>query len=357
MLLKYFTRSKLGIAGLDISAASVKLLELGGSGSHPKVEAFATESLPADVIRDKKINKPEVLAETLQALIQKSQTRVKHFALACPDTMIINKIIQVPAHLSEYEIEQQIIFEAEKHIPYSLEELRFDFNIVGPNPTDPESLDILLVACRLDVVDTYLNIFEKLDVKLQILDVESYALERTVQMLFPKSTQEQEEEITAIFDIGAQYTNLVVLCNGQTIYVREELFGGQELVHMFAERYHLPTETALVKLQARDWPDRALEEVIQPFCDTVVLQLRRALQFFYSASAFGNIHRILVGGGVANLHGLVDNLSTQLEVPAFVLNPIEKMKLHARVNKQALEGSASSLALVCGLAMRTFQEY
>lgn len=346
-----FKRKSNSLVGLDISTASIKLLELKRSGSQYSVESFAVIALPPETIVEKSVNNADELTNAIANIVVQSRTKAKDVAVAVPDSSVITKVLQMDDGLSDSDIENQISFEADKYIPYPLEEVSLDFTVLGENAKRPEMLDVLLVACRSDNVNTRAECITGAGLTPRVVDVESYAIERASKLISEQLPDGGKDKIIAIFDIGATVTNLTVLSNQTTIFTREEAFGGNELLNAMQQRYEIDANQALQKLQDREFPDD-FDELLQPFKESVVLQIRRALQFFFSASHHNEIHHIILAGGNANLPGLADLLTDQMGVPTSIANPFRNMKTSRRVSTRMLETYAPSLMVCCGLAMR-----
>ena len=352
-MLSLFRKKSPTLLGIDISSTSVKLLELSQTGNRYRVETFAVGSLARDVVTEKRIADPDKLAETITQVVQQSKTKNRHAAAAMSDSSVITKVVQMNAGLSDVEIENQITYEADKYIPYPLEEVSLDFTNLGETPNHPGSNDILLVASRSENVQEREESFEKSGLLLRVLDVESYAMERAVALLDDQPVPE-DDKIIAIFDIGALVTNLTVLSGGVTIFSREEWFGGDELITNIASHYEMPRRDALNALRQKTLPDDFRHALLMPFIDGVVLQVRRALQFFFSASQYSEIHRVVLAGGSANLPGLSDLITDQMGIETVIANPFRHMEIAKQVNAQELEMLAPSLMICCGLALRSF---
>lgn len=346
-----FKKKSEALIGLDISSSSIKLLELNISGNTYHVDAFACQPLPPGIIVDKTINNPELLTENIARVVASAKTSTKAVAVAVPDSSVITKVLQMDADLTDSDIENQIAFEADKYIPYPLEEVSLDFTVLGENPKRPDTIDILLVACRSDSVNSRAEVLSNAGLQPKVVDVESYAIERASNLILEQLGDKEENKIIAVFDIGASITNLTVLTNNTTIFTREEGFGGDELLNAMMLRYSIDKAVALQKLQNADYPDD-FQSLVQPFKESVVLQIRRALQFFFSASQHSEIHSIILAGGNAMLPGLPDLLQDQMGVATYIANPFKSMTMSRKIPKTILESYAPSLMLCCGLAMR-----
>ncbi len=356
-MLALFTRGKPSLLGLDISSSSVKLLELSQQAPLAyRVENFAVASLPQNTIVDKNIINTSALAQTISRVTTEAHTKTKNVAIALPDSSTITKVLQVDTELGESDIEDHIAFEAGKYIPYTLEEVNLDFNVLGKSASDPNLLDVLLVSCRSDKIKTYAEATAEAGLTLKIVDVEAYAMERAYSLIQDQMPHHNAQHVIGIFNIGHDITTLTVLSNKQTIFSRETGFGGQQLITQIQQRYQLSAGQALEKLRQRTLPDDFEETILQPFKEALILHVRRAIQFFYSSSQHSEIHHLFLGGGVANIDGLAAMVSAQLSLSAAIANPFRGMSFAPRVNTSLLQHYASSMLICCGLALRKFEE-
>jgi type IV pilus assembly protein PilM len=185
------------------------------------------------------------------------------------------------------------------------------------------------------------------------MDVEAYAMERAYGLIRRQLDLEMESMV-AVVDIGATMTTLSVLNNGQTIYTREQLFGGKQLTDEIMRRYGLPLEEAGLAKKQGGLPDDYEPEVLIPFKEAVVQQVARSLQFFFSSSQFNDVDYIILAGGVSSMEGLVDLVQDRLGTPTAVANPFAEMTISSRVNAVALSSDAPAMMIACGLALRSF---
>jgi len=342
------------VLGVDISSSSVKLLELSKHGDRYRVESYAVEPLPADAVVEKNITNVEAVGEVLKRVVSKSRTGVKNVAVAVSGSAVITKVIQMDSGMNEFEMEDQIALEADQYIPYPLDEVAIDFEVQGPSEDNPERVDVLLAACRKENVDIREDVMEIADLNTKVVDVEAYALERAYALIEPQLDSQGEELVVAVVDIGATMTTLSVLAEGQTVYTREQIFGGKQLTEEIQRRYGLSVEEAGLAKKQGGLPDDYEEEVLMPFREAVVQQVARALQFFFGASQYNVVDYVVLAGGTSSIQGLTEMVEEKTGTPTLVANPFANMSVGARVNASALGNDAPSLMIACGLAMRSF---
>ena len=215
-------------------------------------------------------------------------------------------------------------------------------------------VDVLIAASRIENVDTRLDSLEIGGLEAKVVDIEIYALERAFQVLHSQLPDDFHNKVIALVDIGASLTTLSVIHQGKSIYNREQVFGGSQLTEEIMRRYGLSFEEAGMAKKQGGLPDDYEPEVLEPFKESILQQVSRALQFFYSSSQFGDVDHIVLAGGCAAIEGLDELIEERLGHGATLANPFADMSLSSRVNAQALSNDAPSLMVACGLALRSF---
>ena len=315
--------------------------------------SYAVSSLPQDAVIEKNVNDVDGVANAIRSVVAQSRTKLKTVAAAVAGSSVITKLIDMPQGLSEDEMETQLTLEADQYIPYPLEEVSIDFEVQGPSPERDNMVEVLLAACRRETIDTRVEAIESAELIPRIMDVEAYAMERAFSLIRHQLDLEEESTV-AVVDIGATMTTLSVLNNGQTIYTREQLFGGKQLTDEIMRRYGLPLEEAGLAKKQGGLPDDYEPEVLEPFKDAVVQQVARSLQFFFSSSQYNDVDYIILAGGVASMEGLAELVQEKLGTPATVANPFANMSVSPKVNAVALSSDAPAMMIACGLALRSF---
>jgi len=353
-----FTPKKPPLLGLDISSTAIKLLELSEHTSRKgpayRVESYAVEPLPENAVVDKKIGDVEAVGNAIRNVVKKSRTKTKLAAVAVSGSAVITKIISMPEKFSDKEMEQQIQLEADQYIPYPLEEVHIDFNVLGPSQKNPEMVDVLLAASRSENIDDRVTALDMAGLTAEVMDVEAYSMERACNQLLRQWAGIGGDQVVAVADIGATTTTLSVLHEGQVVYTREQNFGGKQLTEEIQRRYGLSTEEAGMAKRQGGLPDNYMTEVLEPFKEAMVQQVNRAVQFFFSASTYSSVDRVLLAGGTSSIPGVEDLVRDRLGVESVVANPFAEMSVAPRVNLQHLSNDAPALMIACGLALRSF---
>jgi len=349
-----FSRKKPPLLGIDISSTSVKLVELSQSGGKYRVESYAVEPLPANAVVEKNIQEPEAVGDAIKKAHKRSGSKTRTCAMAVPSSAVITKVITMPASIKEDEMEGQIQIEADQYIPYALEEVNLDFEVLGPSAKNPETVDVLLSASRSENVELRVSAAELAGLEPVVMDVEAYAIEHTYPLLLAQMEDVDATGTVAVIDIGATMTSINILSDSKLIYTREQTFGGKQLTEEIMRRYGLSYDEAGLAKKEGGLPDNYAPEVLEPFKDTMVQQVGRFLQFFYAASQHNHVDQIVLAGGCAAIPGVDELIESRLGTRTLIANPFGRMSLSTRVNPQRLGNDAPSLMIACGLAMRSF---
>ncbi len=351
-MLRLYRKPSKGLVGVDISSTTVKLLELSVKNGRYWVESYAVMPLPENSVVEKSILNPEAVADALERVVNLANPHTTHVAIAVPTSMVIHKIIEMDADMSDEEREVQIRMDAEQYIPFPLDEVSLDFEVLPDRLANPNRVNVLLVATRTENVDTRVEVLELAGLVAKVADVESYAMERAFSVF--ADTLPMGANTVGILDIGHTMTTLSVMQKGKIIYTREQVFGGRQLTQDIQSRYGLSFEEAGRAKKERTLPDDYDTEVLEPFLDAVVQQAARSLQFFFSSSQFNEIDHILLAGGIANIPGLAKLLQQKLGYRVTIANPFLQMGFSPQIDIKKIENDASSLMVACGLALRSF---
>jgi len=341
--------------GLDISSSSVKMLEIveAGKGAY-RVERYSIEPLPREAVVDGNINNLEAVAEAVKRAHKRLATRTKHVAMAVPSGAVITKKIIVQAGLREDELEVQVETEANQYIPFALDEVNLDFQPIGAAPSSPEEEEVLIAATRKEKVEDRVAVAESAGLKALVMDVESYAQQSALSLVVQQLPGGGKDQNIAVVDIGANVMNVTVLRNEQSVYTREQAFGGNQLTQDIVSRYGMSVDEAENAKRSGGLPDDFEAEVLRPFMENLSMEVQRALQFFFTSTQYNSVDQILLAGGSAVIAGLDEAVHTRTQVPCMVANPFAAMQTASRIQLKRLIVDAPSLIIACGLAMRRF---
>ncbi|KPV41375.1 hypothetical protein AN478_01995 [Thiohalorhabdus denitrificans] len=338
--------------GLDLSTTGVKAVDLERRGRTYRLRGFATEPLPSGAISDHAVVDPDAVSAAIGRARKGVKARTKFVAASVAGAAVITKKISIPAGLEESEQQSQVELEADYHLPAGIESMYLDFQVLGPDPADEANqLEVLLVACKRDVVDGHLEAIEKAGLKASVIDVDPFAVENAFELGAPEDYLEQT---VALLNIGAQVTNINVLHRGQSIFTRDHYFGGQQLVESIAESYGWQEAQAEQRLARGDLPEDYTQRVLDPFLQNLAMEIGRSLDFYASNQPEHPVDRVVVSGGCALLPGVAESLEAQLDVGVTVANPFAGMKVGGGLKRNGLEQVAPRLMVATGLALRSF---
>ena len=350
----FFKKKSTPLLGIDISASAIKLLELSESGGKYRIESYSVEPLPANSVVEKNIADADAVGEAINKAVKKSGSRTKHGAAAVSGSAVITKVITMSAGLTDEDMESQIQLEADQYIPFPLEEVSMDFEVMGPTEGNDEQVDVLLAASRSENVDLRIAALEVGGLEAKVVDVEAFALENSVAMMARELFGGGEGQVIAVADVGSAATTFSVLENLKIVYSREQAFGGAQLTEDIQRRYGLSYEEAGLAKKQGGLPDNYEPEVLEPFKESMAQQISRAQQFFFSSSSIAQIDHLILAGGCASIGGIAGIVETAVGIPTVIANPFANMTMASRVPAQALSNDAPSLMVSCGLALRSF---
>lgn len=343
------------LVGADISASAIKLVELAGSEDDPQVVAFAVEPLPEGAVVDRQISDPDAVASALKRGLSKAGTKTQRIALAVPGASVISKVITMSASLSESDLEEQIAVEADQYIPYPIAEVSLDFEVIGPSLDDPETVDVLLAACRREHVDALTQMLEQAGLVPAVIDAEPFALENACEYLQPQMPDGGRDHTVAVIDIGNSATHVNILHNGDSVFSREHSVGGRNLTEEIMRAYGMDLAEAAQAKKEGKLPEDYREAILLPFFDEIAQMIDRSFQMFFASGRVSQqVEQLLVAGGSAYLEGLVEHLGQRLQIPAERAQPLTGMRVALRSRSANLERNECALLLALGLASRTF---
>lgn len=345
------------LIGVDVSSSSVKMVELSavGKGKHAyRIERYVIEPLPADAMQEGGIANLETVSESIERCWKRMGSKLKNVALALPVADVITKKITIAADQREDDMAFQVENEASQYIPFAADEIDLDFQVMGPVPENPEEVEVLIAASRKDKVEDRVAAALSAGLKAVVMDAESYAGQAAFELIEQKLPDGGRDKNIALIDIGAVTTNVNVLRNGESIYMRDQAFGGNQLTDEICNQFNLSPEEAERAKRNGELPDNYKKDVLDPFCETIAVEVMRAIQFFFTSTQHTEVNYIFIAGGCAAIPGLSDVVAARTQVSTLMVNPFSDMELANRVTQKQLAADAPSLLIACGLAMRSF---
>lgn len=345
------------LIGVDISSTAVKMVELVDAGKgQPRVERYAIEPLPKDAVVDGNLTSIEAVAETLQRCWKRLGTSTRFVAMALPTAAVITKKITLPASLRDQEMEVQVESEANQYIPFALEEVNLDFQVIGPAPGSPDDVEVLLAASRKEKVEDRVAAAEVAELKPVVMDVEAYATQAAYELVIKQLPGEGAGQIVALVDVGALAMKITIMKDDQQLYAREQAFGGVKLTEEIMRAYGMGPEEAENLKRSGTPPDNYEAEILHPFIEGMAQEVARAMQFFFTSTPHNEVHHIILAGGSALVPGVAEIVGQRTNINTLLADPFAGMAISPRIRAKQLAADAPSLMVACGLALRKFDQ-
>jgi type IV pilus assembly protein PilM len=343
------------LIGADISSSSVKMVEITSAGKGMyRVERYAIEPLPKDSVVEGNINNLDAVSDAVKRCHKRLGSNIKNLALALPNAAVISKKILVPAGQTEDDLEMQVETEANQYIPFAIEEVNLDFQVLGPAPNSADDIEVLIAASRKEKIIDRVAVAESAGLKAAVMDVDVLASQTAFELIESQFPDGGKDQNIAMVDVGASVMAVNVLRNDQSIYMREQPFGGNQLTQEIQNKFGLSPEEAEAAKRTGGLPDNYEADVLQPYMDMLGLEVARALQFFFTSTQHNQIHHIVLSGGSAAIPGVDEAVSKRVQVNTIIANPFVNMQVSGKIKAKSLTQDAPSLMVACGLAMRRF---
>jgi type IV pilus assembly protein PilM len=349
----FFNESTPPLIGVDISTSSVKMVELSstGKGSY-RLEGYSIAAIPKDAIVDGNVSGLEQVSDAVKLAWKLLGSREKRTALALPSAAVITKKVLMSADLRETDMEAQVEAEANQYIPFPLEEVNIDFQVIGPAPSNADEVEVLIAAARKEKIEDRVAAAEDAGLKVIVMDVDTYATEAAYGIVANQLPNSGKDQTVMIVDVGAVMMHINVLHDNKSVYTREQAFGGAQLTQEIQRRFGLSLEEAEIAKRKGGLPESYENEVLQPFMQSMSTEVARALQFFTSSTQFNRVDHIVLAGGCAAIPAVDVMVQERTQVNTIIANPFQSMSLSSKVKQQQATTDAPALIIACGLAMR-----
>lgn len=353
MKFDFFNESTPSLIGVDVGASSVKMVELSGSTrTGYRLEGYSTAAVPKDAVTDGNVANLEQVAESIKLAWKLLGTRERRAAMALPSAAVITKKVMMMAGLREDEMEVQVEGEANQYIPFPLEEVNIDFQVLGSAPNNPDEVEVLIAAARKEKIEDRVAAAEEAGLKVIVMDVDTYATEAAYQLVANQLPSAGKDQTVMIVDLGASTMHINVLHDNKSVYIREQAFGGTQLTQEIQRRFGLSVEEAEIAKRKGGLPDSYESEVLQPYMHALATEVARGMQFFTSSTQYNRVDHIVLAGGCAAIPAMDVMVQDRTQVNTVIANPFQSMTTSNRIKQQQLAIDAPALMVACGLAMR-----
>jgi type IV pilus assembly protein PilM len=350
------------LIGLDIGSHSIKMVEIEDQKKGRILKNFGVIGLPPDAIVEGSIKEMEVVASAIKNLIQNLKIKNKNVATSISGFSVIVKKITVSSK-EESELEGTIQDEAEQYIPFDINEVNLDFDILsgGPEPAEgeeeaeagapPEEMEVMLVAAKKDIIDDYVSLLQYTGLEPIVLDVDAFALQNAFEI-----SAEETEGCYALVNVGAEELGINAIKGGVSLFARDSSYGGAQITSEIVSQLNMSYEDAeRMKLGGTKIGKEkaALEEIFTSVVSEWVQEIKRALDFVASTYADENIEKIFVSGGSCRIPGFQKYLQMETDIPVVELNPFANLVVDEKVfDPKYLKYMAPQASVAVGLALR-----
>ena len=345
----FLFKKKREVIGIDIGSSSVKVVQLKDNKGSLQLLNVGIFPLPPEAIVDNTLMDSTAIASAVKSLVTSLGVKIKDVACSISgNSVIIRKIVL--SSMSQEELEDQISWEAEQYIPFDINDVNLDFQILSPDNNDSSKMNVLLVASKKDIINDYVAVFNEAGMQLAVVDVDSFA----VQNAFEVNHECRPEDVLALVNIGASVMNLNVIKDGVTLFTRDVQMGGNLYSEEIQKQIGLSSEEAEKgKLLAHESANEQLRNVILKVNETITQEIRRSLDFYNSTASDDRITAVFISGGCSKVYNLVDTISEKIGLPVEKLNPFAKLKYNDKdFDPEYLEEIAPFMAVPVGLAIR-----
>jgi type IV pilus assembly protein PilM len=345
------------IAGLDIGSSAVKAIELQRTSDGLKIVRYGYAPLPPEAIVQGSFMNAPAIASAIREAVQEAGIKAKEVATSASGHAVIVKKITLPSQSPE-ELDETIHWEAEQYIPFDINEVNVDYQILQESGLDGQ-MDVLLVAAKKDLIDNYQTVIQEAGLNLSVMDVDAFALGNMFEHSYPTPP----ESAIAIVDIGAAFININVMCGGIPTFTRDITSGGSLYTEEIQKTLNLSFEEAeRIKLGgksgqvSREVVPQEVEEAMREVSETLLGEIQRSLDFYRATASTSAISKLLLCGGSARVPGLSRLIQERIEIPVEIADPFAQIEVASSLDEERLQELAPSLCVAVGLGMRRSSE-
>ena len=345
----FFSRKK-EIIGIDIGSSSVKLVQLKAHKESYQLINVAITPLPPDAIVDNTIMDSASIVNAIKNIVSTLELTIRDVACSISGNSVIIRKIMLPTMASE-QLEEEIMFEAEQYIPFDINDVNLDFQILSLDNTDPTRMNVLLVASKKELINDYIAVFNEAGLQLSVVDVASF----TIQNSFEVNHEAAPDDVLALINIGASGMNINIVKSGISLFTRDVQIGGNIYNEEIQKQMGLSvSEAESVKLLACETSNSVLLDIIFKVNETITQEIRRSLEFYNSTANDERTSRIFLSGGCSKTYKLLESINEKLDIPVDMIAPFAKIKYNENdFDPQYLEEIGPLMSVSVGLAIRS----
>jgi type IV pilus assembly protein PilM len=312
---------KQALVGLDIGSHTIKAVELEGDSSKTyKLIRWGISAPLAEAIVDGEIMDRQLVTDAISNLLESRGIKSRNVVAAVSGRAVIVKKITMN-RLSAEDAQQAVYWEAEQHVPYDINDVSLDFEILGPSPQDPKQMQVLLVAAKKDMVMSFSDLMREAGLQPLIVDVDSFAAQNALQANYDFSP----DEVIAILNVGAEITNINIIQAGVPYFTKDLQVGGNSFIEAAQRKFNLSQSEAAAAVRGESGGNLEMASVIDQVSETIATALERAQVYLRTANEAGALSRIMLCGGAAMTPGVSEFLNRRFGIPADVANPLSRI--------------------------------
>lgn len=344
------------LLGLNIGSSSVKIAELKETKKGFQLLNYGKMPLPPEAIVDGALMNGTVIVDAITELVNQKKVKLKEVATSISGHSVIIKKISLPV-MSEDELEESIQWEAEQYIPFDINDVNIDVQILSDKKDDSGQMDVLLVAAKRDMINDYTQVITEAGLNPCVVDVDAFAL----QNMFEVNYEVVPGETVVLCDIGASIININVLRNGVTAFTRDISIGGNQYTEEIQKQINVSYEEAealkiggdLSGSDSEAVVPQEVEGIISSVSANLANDIQRSLDFYSATSTEDQISKIYLCGGSAKVPGLTKVIEEKVGIPVEILNPFRNVEFNEKVFDSAyIRQEGPSAAVAIGLALR-----
>jgi type IV pilus assembly protein PilM len=336
--------------GLDIGSSAVKAIELKPSGKGFKVTAFGVEPIPPDSIVDGAIIDGGAVADAVRRLFENKQFSAKEVAASLSGNSVIVKKITLPT-MTEQELGESIYWEAEQYIPFDIQDVNLDYEILSPEGAQG-TMDVLLVAAKKDKIADYTSVITQAGRTAVVVDVDAFALQNAYEVNYGF----ESGAVVALLNAGASATNINILNGPQSVFTRDISMGGNAFTEAVQRELGLPYELAEQLKKGEDVEGATYDDarpVLKAMTDNILLEVEKTFDFFKATASNDRIDRIVLSGGASRVDGFAEALASRFNTEVIAFDPFRQVSIDtAKLGGLSADDLAPVAAVAVGLALR-----
>lgn len=344
------------LIGVDIGSSAIKVCQLKDSRKGYALAKLGYAALPAQSIVDGHVMNAQIVVEAIQQSLAMAKIKQRDVAVSISGQAVIIRKITVPM-MTAAELDEQIQWEAEQHIPFDIKDVRVDYEVLRRRP-EAGQMDLLLVAAKRDQLDDYVQIAKQAKLKPVVVDIDAF----TVQNVFEYTRGIPPDQTFAIINVGASLASINIISRGASAFTRDIANGGNYITEQIQKQLGVPFEQAeelkcATVTQGAGAVPQQVFPITDSVCDSIAGEIQRSLDFFLATSGEPEMHRIFLTGGSSVLPPLQAAVARRSRVPVEVIQPMERITVEGKdVNAQLLQTRGAQLCVALGLAMRKDRE-